>query len=189
MNKGHGGVVFGSESAGDIRNVTVKNCEMDGTDRGIRFKTRRGRGGTIEHIAIEDVTMKDVLCPVSVNLFYRCGLTDAELKALSSIEPQEVNETTPAIRDISIRNVKADNVKAAAGYFCGLPEQPITKVYLENITVTMADCTNQYEPAMDMFHTRVKQTGFLQKFTNDVQIKSVSVLDHLGRELQQIVDF
>ena len=42
---GHGGVVIGSEISGSIRNVTISNCVFVGTDRGIRIKARRGRGG------------------------------------------------------------------------------------------------------------------------------------------------
>src|SRR4051812_42767034 len=42
---GHGGVVIGSEVSGSIRNVAISNCVFVGTDRGIRIKARRGRGG------------------------------------------------------------------------------------------------------------------------------------------------
>lgn len=44
MVHGHGGVVLGSEMSGDIRNVTISNCVFKQTDRGIRMKSRRGRG-------------------------------------------------------------------------------------------------------------------------------------------------
>ena len=42
---GHGGVVLGSEMSGGVRNVVVSSCVFSGTDRGVRLKTRRGRGG------------------------------------------------------------------------------------------------------------------------------------------------
>jgi len=41
---GHCGVGVGSETAGGVRNVTISNCVCDGTQRGLRFKTARGRG-------------------------------------------------------------------------------------------------------------------------------------------------
>lgn len=44
MIHGHGGVVLGSEMSGDIRNVVISNCVFKQTDRGIRLKSRRGRG-------------------------------------------------------------------------------------------------------------------------------------------------
>ena len=43
MLAGHGGVVIGSEMSGSVRKVTISNCVFDGTDRGIRIKSTRGR--------------------------------------------------------------------------------------------------------------------------------------------------
>ena len=50
MVHGHGGVVIGSEMSGGVRNVVIANCVFVGTDRGIRIKSRRGRGGVVEDI-------------------------------------------------------------------------------------------------------------------------------------------
>ena len=68
---GHGGFVIGSEMSGGVRHVTVENCTFIGTDVGLRFKSLRGRGGVVEHIAIRGVHMKDIAGPaISFNLFY-----------------------------------------------------------------------------------------------------------------------
>lgn len=48
MRNGHGGVVIGSEMSGGVKNITISNCIFDGTDRGIRIKTRRKRGGMLK---------------------------------------------------------------------------------------------------------------------------------------------
>lgn len=189
MEKGHGGVVFGSDSAGGIKDIQVKNCLMNGTDRGIRFKTRRGRGGTIEDILIDSITMKNVLCPIVVNMFYRCGLSEDELKNLSSTSPFEITEATPVIKNIKISNIKADNVKASAAYFCGLPENPLTGIQLENVRISMADNLERQEPAMDMFFTRVSGTGILNKFTENLDMRAVSITDQQGRDIPVKVDF
>ena len=44
FERGHGSVTVGSEVAGGVKNVRVSRCIFDGTDRGLRIKTRRGRG-------------------------------------------------------------------------------------------------------------------------------------------------
>ncbi len=49
--------------AGGVRNVAISTCVFQGTDRGIRMKTRRGRGGLVEHVRVSTVVMEDVLCP------------------------------------------------------------------------------------------------------------------------------
>ena len=61
---GHGGVVLGSEMSGNIRNVVVSSCVFYETDRGIRLKTRRGRGGTVEGIQLNNLIMEKVMCPL-----------------------------------------------------------------------------------------------------------------------------
>ncbi|MGB0904007.1 MAG: glycoside hydrolase family 28 protein, partial [Mangrovicoccus sp.] len=60
MERGHGAVVLGSEMSGEITDVTIARCRFDGTDRGLRLKTRRGRGGAIARVVMEEVEMKNV---------------------------------------------------------------------------------------------------------------------------------
>src|SRR5690606_18219171 len=55
--EGHGGITLGSETAGMIKNLYVHDCAFDGTDVGIRFKTRRPRGGGGQHIVFENIRM------------------------------------------------------------------------------------------------------------------------------------
>lgn len=47
---GHGGFVIGSEMSAGIKNVLVEDFRFFGTDRGLRFKSRVGRGGIVENI-------------------------------------------------------------------------------------------------------------------------------------------
>ena len=44
MEHGHGAVTVGSEMAGGVNNLIVEKCRFYHTDRGLRIKTRRGRG-------------------------------------------------------------------------------------------------------------------------------------------------
>lgn len=57
---GHGGMTCGSETAGGIRNVYVHHCVFDGTRSGIRFKTRRNRGGRISDITCDNLRFVNV---------------------------------------------------------------------------------------------------------------------------------
>jgi len=49
---GNGGFVEGSETSGGARNIFVTDCTFIRTDKGIRFKTARGRGEIVEDIFI-----------------------------------------------------------------------------------------------------------------------------------------
>lgn len=57
---GHGGIVIGSEVSGGIRNVHAHDCTFDGTDVGVRIKTKPGRGGFIRGLRIERLTMRSI---------------------------------------------------------------------------------------------------------------------------------
>ncbi len=58
MANGHGGVVIGSEKSGGVKNITIANCVFDGTDRGIRIKSARGRGGVVEDVRVSNIVMR-----------------------------------------------------------------------------------------------------------------------------------
>src|SRR5690606_26462533 len=60
MLRGHGGVVIGSEMSGGVKNIAITNCIFDGTDRGIRIKSARGRGGVVEDIRVSNIIMRNI---------------------------------------------------------------------------------------------------------------------------------
>ena len=54
---GHGGFVVGSEMSGGVKNIYVEDCTFMGTDVGLRFKSTRGRGGVVENIYINNISL------------------------------------------------------------------------------------------------------------------------------------
>ena len=60
LNRGHGGLVIGSEMSGGVKNVVMTQCLMDHTDRGLRIKTRRGRG---KNAVIDGLVFRNVEAP------------------------------------------------------------------------------------------------------------------------------
>jgi len=129
--------VMGSEIAGGISNVTINNCVFRGTDRGIRIKANRGRGGYVKNVVVGNIIMDRVMCPFVINAYYKCGANPDDA-FLFSRDPQPITETTPVFENIRIHHVVARNATAAAGYFIGLPEMPITNVTLDNVFVEMS---------------------------------------------------
>ncbi len=138
MIHGHGGVVLGSEMSGDIRNVAITNCIFKQTDRGIRLKSRRGRGGTVEDVRVSNIVMEDVICPFIMNLYYFCGPRGKD-KYVWDKRPYPVTEETPTFRRIHFANITARNVHAAAGFLYGLAERYVSEVTFTDIDVSMAE--------------------------------------------------
>lgn len=122
----HGGVTVGSEMSGGVRNLRVTNCIFTGTDIGLRFKSTRGRGGTVENVEISNVTMADIRHEaISINLYYFVRKATAE----------PVSERTPRFKDFVIRNVTCQGARRAIE-IRGLPEMPVDRIRLQNIDMT-----------------------------------------------------
>ncbi|WP_103225494.1 polygalacturonase PglA [Roseibium marinum] len=135
MEKGHGAVVLGSEMSGGISGVRIEHCRFLGTDRGLRIKTRRGRGGRVADISMTDVDMDRVATAFAANAFYFCD-ADGTSNAVQSRDPAPVDDTTPRITAITLKNVTATNVQLAAVALLGLPEAPFSDIRIENMLVS-----------------------------------------------------
>jgi polygalacturonase len=135
---GHGGFVVGSEMSGGVRNIMVRQCQFLGTDVGLRFKSTRGRGGIVENIFIDGISMTDIKTDALTFNMYYGGKSVAEVLADGDQPDTQtkmpVTEETPIFRNIDIRNV----ICSAAGRameFNGLPEMPIKGIKLRDITI------------------------------------------------------
>ncbi|MCF0164200.1 MAG: glycoside hydrolase family 28 protein [Bacteroidales bacterium] len=136
---GHGGFVVGSEMSGGVENVKVSNCRFLGTDVGLRFKSKRGRGGVVKNIYINDIYMTDIVTETLLfDLFYGGKSAVEALEDGNGTAPVEtiaVDETTPSFRDIYISNIVC-NGAGRAMFFNGLPEMPVKNVNVTNCTIT-----------------------------------------------------
>jgi polygalacturonase len=122
IRHGHG-VSIGSETVGGVRNVTVKRCTFEGTDNGIRIKSPRGRGGKVENLVYEDISMKNVKGAITFTCYY---------PNIPETDPaQPVTPETPAFRNIRIKNLTASSSAGA-----GLTIQNAESIRLKNTRVT-----------------------------------------------------
>lgn len=138
--KGHGGFVVGSEMSGGVNKVYVSDCQFLGTDVGLRFKSKRGRGGIVENIYIKNISMFDIQTDaITFDLYYGGKsavevLADGDDKKNEEVETFTVDETTPSFRNIDIRNIVCRGARRAA-YFNGLPEMPVSNVVIKDMEV------------------------------------------------------
>jgi polygalacturonase len=115
-------VSIGSEMSGDVRNIYIHDCTFTKTERGVRIKSRRGRGGVVENVWLENLKMDSVNYEaLLLNTFYRSGLESASNKA-------------PLFRNIHVNNLVCNGTEEAI-VIRGLEEMPIERVNLENIVV------------------------------------------------------
>ena len=120
MLSGHGGVVIGSEMSGGVKKIVISNCVFDGTDRGIRIKTARGRGGVVEDIRVSNIIMK--------NIRDQAIVLDMQY---ARTQPEPVSERTPQFRNIHFSNITAQTKQAV--FLNGLTEMPIEDITFNDI--------------------------------------------------------
>lgn len=133
MLSGHGGVVIGSEMSGSVRRVTISNCVFEGTDRGIRLKSTRGRGGVVEDIRVSNIVMNNIQKEAIVfNLKY------------SKMPQEPKSERTPVFRNIHISGVTVVDVNTPIK-IVGLEEAPISDIILRDIHIKDGKQPNVFE--------------------------------------------
>jgi hypothetical protein len=109
--------------SGGVRKVAISNCIFDGTERGIRIKTTRGRGGVVEDIRVSNIVMSRITrTPFDLNMFYE------------RVPPEPVSERTPVLRNMHFSNITVRGAPAA-GFLLGLEEMPIEDVTFSNIRI------------------------------------------------------
>jgi exo-poly-alpha-galacturonosidase len=140
--RGHGGVAFGSFTAGWLENILVEDCLFDGTNIGLRFKTGSDRGGGARNVLARDITMRSILNQaISIDSHYAAG---TQFPAAS----------TPGVfQNITIENV----VASLATTSCNPPTPPATSS--TNAGIWLYGLANAPETGISLSHVTVSNGG------------------------------
>ena len=109
--------------SGCVRNVVASNIVCVGTDRAVRIKSTRGRGGVVENIRYSNFIVENVREPIYITNFY------------TKTDPEPVSERTPIFRDIAISHFTIKNSPLTAKIL-GLPEMPIQQLRITDMTAS-----------------------------------------------------
>jgi polygalacturonase len=124
MYQGHGAVVIGSETSGGIRDIVASNIVSRGTWHGIRIKSQRGRGNTIENMRFDNIVID--------------GSTKAaiEITGFYEQEPAEpFSDRTPVFKNLAFSNMTIVGAAQVAS-IQGLPEKAFEQLRFTDITAT-----------------------------------------------------
>jgi len=148
VHHAHGAVVIGSETGGSVRNVVASNITAIDTENGIRIKSRRGRGGTVEDIRFDNWTMENVGTGIVVTSYYVMG-------GESETKQEPVSERTPKFRNIGISNVTIHGAKKVVD-IDGLPEMPISALRLTDVAGSgKVGLTARYTDGLEIHHVQI----------------------------------
>ena len=192
LDRRHGSLVIGSEMSGGVKNVTVSQCYMNHTDRGLRIKTRRGRGKTaiIDGLTFRNVVMDHVLTPFVINMFYFCD-PDGHSDYVQCHSPLPVDDYTPRLGTLTVQDTVCTGAQYAGCFFAGLPEMPVEKVVLENVSIDFdpdakPGCAAMMDGLEDM-----KKVALMAENVNSIHLKNVSITGYEGEKyrLTDVPDF
>ena len=113
----------GAVGDGQTMNTAAIAQAIDACARaGIRMKSTRGRGGVVENIWIRDIDMRQIRGEaIRINTSYRAWFSSN-------------GGRPPIFRRIHLRNISCRGAAAAASIH-GLPEQPLERLRLENVSI------------------------------------------------------
>jgi polygalacturonase len=156
----HGGFVIGSEMSGGARNIFVYDCSFMGTDKGLRFKTARGRGGIVEKIFVKNIFMKNI---VGEAIYFDMYYFTKPPAPGQKVEIPAVTEATPQFQDFEISNVVCNG--AEKGIFLrGLPEMSVKNISLSDIVLK----TNNAIEIIEASNIRLNNIQVISKQTKPV---------------------
>ena len=184
MRDGHGAVGLGSEISSGLKGLSVEKCLFINTDRGLRIKTRRGRGDlcVIDNVLFKDIIMHEVLNPFVINMFYFCD-SDGKSEYVQCKTALPVDKNTPYLGKFKFQNIKCIDTTVSAGFFYGLPEQPIELVEFENVLVDMKESDIYFYPAMMCDIDLVNRIGCVFNNVNKVILNNLIINNQTGEKL------
>jgi exo-poly-alpha-galacturonosidase len=159
--RGHGGVVFGSFTAGWIKNVLVEDSTFDGTEIGLRFKTGSDRGGGSTTVTARDITMN--------NITKDAILFDSSYPAGSGYTPA----STPGVfQYVTLTNINVLKAKGYGIWIHGLSNKKHNNLNFTNVTLNATKGASIDQFSGGAFNT--------VKFTANTQSKVWAVTNTSG---------
>ena len=185
LERGHGGVVMGSEIACGVHDVRIQQCYLRGTDRGLRVKTQRGRGSlsVVSDIRFENVTMERVQTAFSINMYYYWG-PDGHSNYVQSREKAPVDERTPQVKTLYCKNIRCTECEVAGAFFLGLPEMPIGGVHMEDVSLSFDENAKPGEPIMADGVEQISGLGICAENMEDLTLIRVTFQNQKGEPVQ-----
>ncbi|MBR6897158.1 MAG: glycoside hydrolase family 28 protein [Lachnospiraceae bacterium] len=183
FERGHGSITVGSEVACGVDGVHVSHCVFSQTDRGLRIKTRRGRGqkSLLTGLLFENIKMDRVHMPVTVNMFYFCD-PDGHSAYVQNQDPAPVDYRTPKVGSIEIRNVDCSGVDACFLCANGLPESPIESIRVTNVNVSYLP------PEKRTPQCPIMMDGFPKLAGRSIVLKNVDSFEAVGLTITGAAD-
>jgi polygalacturonase len=193
VHRGSSCVVIGSETSGSIRNVVVSGLVCQGTQGGINIKSERGRGGSVENIRIDNLTMEDVGRAIGISQYY-------QMQGERPSPEEPVSRRTPVFRNIAISHLTISRARGFSDFgwnpdsissasrnsppaaltinIEGLPEMPIEGLRISDVIASGAGGLRAHHTAgLELRNVQMNADAgpaFLIRDSSDLELDGIS---------------
>jgi len=143
---GSGLITCGSETSGGIRHILAHNLKAKGTGVGLRFKSAKTRGGTVEDVYLQDIEMESVGVVLEVSMNWNPSYSYSSLPEgysyenipphwktmLQKVEPPE--KGIPEFKNVHISRVKVSGANRALSV-SGTKESIVKAFHLKDVEI------------------------------------------------------
>ena len=152
---------LGSEMSGGIRNVKIENCIISGRQNAVLIKSREGRGGFMEDISFDNITVLKSPTFVGIDLVKR---------GIQATDPVPGDlEKWARVQNLSFKNVSVQGVSALIDGVDVPAARPINGFTLSGITgtcdraISIANMTN-------VVLSKIEVTGYTGPLVNSKNV-------------------
>lgn len=148
--RGHGAFVIGSNTDGGMKNIFVTNCMFNGTDIGVRVKSNSGRGGRVQQIYVDSISMFNIINEaILFDTYYEDVVAGKDKKDVQTT----VKDKVPEFMNFTISNVSCKKAKMGI-YMNGLEYMPVHDIQFKNL-VLQTDRTMELNYAKNITGTNI----------------------------------
>lgn len=183
--RGGGGLVLGSETAASMWNIYMHDCRFEGTEQGIRIKTRRPRGGGAHDVWVERVMARNIKWNgLTVDML---GSKKWVGELANRFPARQVNELTPEFKNIYIKDFTVDGCQRLIDVKA-LPERPLTNVLIENFEGHSKDFLRLQDVSGFVMKGGKIHTAAPSAVLDGCQSVMLLDMDFNGKQLKQITN-
>lgn len=186
LGTGHG-VSIGSYTQGGLSNLLVTDCIWTNGSAGIKVKSDIDRGGLIQNLRYQNLTMTNTQIPIYFTTYYTNSGTSSGVgfAKAAGYPVYSVSSTTPIYKNILVSNLVAVPATGySAGIIWGRPEMCISNIVLDHVNITASKYFNVYNAKgvqfVDSQITAITGTNF-GLFNADLAITNRSPSGNLNR--------
>jgi hypothetical protein len=122
--------------------------------------------------------MKNVLCPITMNLYYHIGVRGDPF--INDKRARPTSKGTPRFRNIHFSHIDAKDVKYAAGFIYGLAEMPVENITFDHINITLSAEAEHGYPEMADGLELMARAGLYINNAIDIRMENVEIKNQQG---------